>query len=115
MAKTTMFFNRLDPINQTRVWKHWSGYLVAPQYQYSLTSEYYAIRNSVSLLDTSPLFKYRIAGADATRLLQRVLARDISKCSVGQAQYTVWCNEAGFVLQDGVIMRTDSTMSSMCV
>ena len=79
MARTTPFHSRLEPLNETGVWKHWSGILVAPQYQYSLNSEYYAVRNSAGLFDTSPLFKYRIQGPDATQFLSGVLARDIRK------------------------------------
>ena len=103
--RKTPFHSRTECFNQTGIWKHWSGYLIAPQYQYSLNNEYYAIRNAVSLLDTSPLFKYRITGSDARRLLERVLARDIGACDVGRAQYTCWCDERGFVLQDGVCLH----------
>lgn len=105
MPRTTPFQSRLEPLNQTGIWKHWSGYLVAPQYQYSLNAEYYAIRNSVALLDTSPLFKYRFTGADARALLERAMARDIGDCPVGRAQYTCWCDARGYVLQDGVVMQ----------
>ncbi|MDH3272093.1 MAG: aminomethyltransferase family protein [Gemmatimonadota bacterium] len=105
MPKTTPFHSRVEPLNQTGIWKHWYGYLVAPQYQYSLNAEYYAIRNSVSLLDTSPLFKYRFAGDRGRALLERVLARDVGACRVGRAQYTCWCDERGFVIQDGVVMQ----------
>ena len=105
MPLTTPFHSRLDPLNETRIWKHWSGYLVAPRYQYSEIAEYYAIRNSVAVLDTSPLFKYRISGGDSEQFLQRAMVRDVGKCKIGQCQYTCWCNEAGFVIQDGVITR----------
>lgn len=105
MPKTTAFHARLEPLNETKIWKNWSGYLVAPRYQYSVISEYYAIRNSVGLLDTSPLFKYRITGKDAHRLLQYALARDIRECQLGQAQYSVWCDQNGFVVQDGVVIH----------
>lgn len=105
MPKTTPFHSRLVQLNRTKVWKNWSGYLVAPRYQYSETNEYYAIRNSASLLDTSPLFKYRFSGADATLLLRRAMVRNIDACSTGQAQYTAWCNERGYVVQDGVVLR----------
>ena len=105
MPKTTPFHPRLEPLNQTRIWKNWSGYLVAPNYQYSISTEYYAIRNAVSLLDTSPLFKYRFSGAESIQLLRRVLVRDVDRCKVGQAQYNVWCDEKGFVVQDGVLLR----------
>ena len=105
MPQKTMFHSCLETYNQTGIWKNWSGYLVAPRYQYSITTEYYSIRNSVSLLDTSPLFKYKISGSESKALLQHALARDIGKCKRDQAQYTVWCDEKGFVLQDGVIIH----------
>ncbi|MDE3007393.1 MAG: aminomethyltransferase family protein [Gemmatimonadota bacterium] len=105
MPLTTPFHPRVASANRVGLWKHWAGYLIPPQYQYSLTAEYYGIRNSVSLLDTTPLFKYRITGRDAARFLARVLARDIDGCPPGRAQYTCWCNEGGFVLQDGVILQ----------
>lgn len=105
MVKRTPFHERLEPLNQPEVWEHWAGYLAAPRYQYSDLAEYYATRNAAALFDTSPLFKYKFSGPDAARFLSRVLARDIRKCRVGQAQYTVWCNDAGYVMEDGVIMR----------
>jgi aminomethyltransferase len=105
MPETTPFHECLAPYNETGIWKHWSGYLVAPRYQYSTTAEYYAIRDSVSVLDTSPLFKYRITGKDCIRFFQMVMVRDIAQCEVGAAQYTCWCNPEGYVLQDGVVMR----------
>ena len=109
MPKITPFYESLAPLNQTGLWKNWSGYLVAPSYQYSIASEYYAIRNSVAAFDTSPLFKYLIRGSEAEALLASILVRDIRKCDVGQAQYTCWCNDAGFVLQDGVVLRTGAS------
>jgi aminomethyltransferase len=105
MPKTTPFHECLAPFNETGIWKHWSGYLVAPRYQYSTTAEYYAIRNSVAVLDTSPLFKYRISGSDSVRFLQSVMVRDAGQCQIGSAQYTCWCDAHGFVLQDGVLLR----------
>ena len=109
MPQTTPFHTCLLPYLETGIWKHWSGYLVADRYQYSTIAEYYAIRNSVGVLDTSPLFKYRITGSDAQRFLQRILAREIANCRVGAAQYTCWCDPDGFVLQDGVVLRLEET------
>ncbi len=106
MPKKTPFHTSFEAFNETGIWKHWSGYLVAPRYQYSVTAEYYSIRNSVSLLDTSPLFKYKFAGKEAEKYLCHLLSRDIRKCKIGQAQYTAWCDPKGFLLQDGVILRT---------
>ena len=105
MVKRTPFHERLEPLNQPEIWEHWAGYLVAPRYQYSDLAEYYSTRNAVSLFDTSPLFKYKFSGAGAEAYLAKVMARDIRKCRIGQAQYTIWCDEAGYVMEDGVIMR----------
>lgn len=105
MPKTTPFFPRTDALNQPRIWSDWAGFLAAPRYQFSELSEYYAIRNAAALFDTSPLFKYRFSGTGAQTLLEKALARDIRTCKVGQAQYTCWCNDAGFVIEDGVVFH----------
>ncbi len=105
VVKRSPFHDRLVPLNQPEIWEHWAGYLAAPRYQYSDLTEYYATRNAAALFDTSPLFKYQFSGGDVEAYLGRVMARDIRKCRVGQAHYTIWCNEAGYVMEDGVIMR----------
>ncbi|PWT91411.1 MAG: hypothetical protein C5B56_03880 [Proteobacteria bacterium] len=67
--------------------------------------EYNAIRNSAALIDISPLFKYRVTGPDATRLVNRVIARDINKVAVDQVIYCCWCDPQGKVIDDGTITR----------
>jgi len=105
MVLTTPFHERLAPLNQTHLWSHWSGYLSAVKYQMADKFEYFAVRNAAGLIDTSPLYKYRIAGRDAVKFLGGVLARDINACRDGQAQYTLWCDERGYVVEDGVVIR----------
>lgn len=105
MIRTTPFHERTSALNQTGLWQHWSGHLVATRYQASDKFEYFAVRNAAGILDTSPLYKYRIAGADAERYLSGMLARDIRSCAPGNAQYTCWLDERGYVLEDGVIQR----------
>jgi aminomethyltransferase len=105
MVKTTPFHPRVSASNQTQLWSHWSNFLVAEKYQMSEKFEYFAVRNAAGLFDTSPLYKYRIAGADAERFLSRVLARDIRRCRPGGAQYTMWCDDRGHVIEDGVVFR----------
>ncbi len=105
MVQTTPFHERLAPMNRTGLWAHWSGYLSAVKYDTSSKHEYFAIRNGVGVFDTSPLFKYWIRGRDSERFLAGVLTRDIRKCRPGHAQYSVWCDDRGFVLEDGVFFR----------
>ncbi|MEW5991747.1 MAG: aminomethyltransferase family protein [Chloroflexota bacterium] len=105
MIRTTPFHERTAALNETGIWEHWSNHLAAPRYQMSEKFEYFAIRNTAGLFDTSPLYKYRIHGPHAERYLAGVLARDIRTCPVGRAQYTVWCDDRGFVVEDGVVLH----------
>jgi aminomethyltransferase len=105
MIKTTPFHERLEQLNDTQRWGHWSGYLSALKYTMSAKHEYFAVRNSAGFFDTSPLYKYRIVGRDAERFLGGVMTRDIRACKPGRAQYTLWCDDGGYVLEDGVVFR----------
>jgi aminomethyltransferase len=81
--------------------------LTAAAYELHHEWEYHAIRGATALLDISPLYKYRITGPDAERLLNQVVTRDISKCAVNQVMYTPWCDQAGKVIDDGTLQRFD--------
>jgi aminomethyltransferase len=105
MIRTTPFHERTAALNETGLWSHWSGHLAAHRYQISDKFEYFAVRNSAGIFDSSPLYKYRIHGRDTERFLAGVLARDIRACPPGHAQYTIWCDDRGFVVEDGVILR----------
>jgi aminomethyltransferase len=108
MTLTTPFHERTAALDQTGLWEHWSDHLAARRYQLSDKAEYFAVRDSAGIFDTSPLFKYRIDGPDAERFLAGVLARDMRACEVGQAQYTCWLDDRGFVVEDGVLLHKAS-------
>jgi glycine cleavage system T protein (aminomethyltransferase) len=107
MIRTTPFHERTSALNETGLWSHWSGHLAANRYQMSDKFEYFAVRNSAGVFDSSPLYKYRIHGPDAGAFLAGVLARDIRACPPGHAQYTTWCDDRGFVIEDGVVFHTE--------
>jgi len=86
-------------------YRDWAGYYAVSAYETHHEHEYNAIRNACALIDISPLYKYRVAGPDATRLVNRVITRDASKMSVGQVCYTPWCDEDGKVIDDGTVTR----------
>ena len=109
MIKTTPFYQRLNELNTTGLWGHWSGYLSALRYDMSAKHEYFAVRNSAGYFDTSPLYKYWIRGKDAETFLAGVMTRDVRLCRPGKAQYTIWCDDRGFVLEDGVVFRHSDT------
>ena len=105
MIRTTPFHERLSTLNTQGLYTHWQGHLSALRYTHSPKHEYFAVRNAVGIFDTSPLYKYRVHGPDAERFLAGVLVRDIRTCRPGQAQYTLWCDDRGFVMEDGVVFR----------
>jgi aminomethyltransferase len=105
MLKQTPFHSRTSALMEGQAWRRWAGYAVASAYDLVHDREYWAIRNSAALIDVSPLYKYRIAGPDAVRLLDRVVTRDITKCKVHQVMYTPWCDAAGKIIDDGTISR----------
>jgi aminomethyltransferase len=109
MIRTTPFHPRLSELNTQGLYTHWQGHLSALRYTDAPKHEYFAVRNGVGVFDTSPLFKYRIEGPDAERFLAGVLVRDIRLCRPGSAQYTLWCDDRGFVMEDGVVFRHSDT------
>ena len=105
MVKRTPFHARLEELNVSGLWGHWAGHLSAPQYDLSAKYEYFGIRNAAAFFDASPLHKYWIRGRDAERFCSYAFARDVRTCRPGRAQYTIWCDDAGYVLEDGVLFR----------
>ena len=86
-------------------YREWSGYYTVSVYEVHHEHEYNAIRNSAALIDVTPLFKYLVTGQDATKFVNRVIARDINKVAVGQVIYCCWCDPQGKVIDDGTISR----------
>ena len=86
-------------------YREWSGYYAVSAYEAHHEHEYNAIRNAAALIDISPLFKYRLSGKDATRLVDRVVTRDMRKVPVGSVIYTPWCDERGKTIDDGTVAR----------
>jgi len=86
-------------------YREWSGFYAVSAYEAHHEHEYNAIRNASALIDVSPLFKYRLSGRDAVRLVDRVITRDAVKLAVGQVYYTPWCDEHGKVIDDGTVTR----------
>jgi aminomethyltransferase len=85
--------------------REWSGYYAVSSFEVHHEHEYNAIRNAAALIDVSPLYKYRVTGRDAARLVDRVITRDVSKMKVGQVFYTPWCDEDGKTIDDGTVSR----------
>ena len=107
------FHARVEQHSQLKSWSPWNGYQSARVYD-SLSAEYFAIRSSCSVMDLTPMEKYRITGPDALKFLSRLVTRDISKLKPYRVTYVVWCNDDGKVLDDGTIFHLQEGVYRLC-
>jgi aminomethyltransferase len=107
MPVGTAFHERTFPLCQSLNYREWSGYYTVSVYEVHHEHEYNAIRNAAALIDITPLYKYLITGKDATKLVNRIITRDINKVKMGQVIYCCWCDEQGKVIDDGTITRLE--------
>ncbi len=107
MPVGTAFHERTFPLCRSLNYREWSGYYTVSVYEVHHEHEYNAIRNAAALIDITPLYKYLVTGKDATKLVNRIITRDIGKVAVGQVIYCCWCDEQGKVIDDGTITRLE--------
>jgi aminomethyltransferase len=101
------FHARTAPLAESLSFRDWAGFYAVSAYETHHDHEYNAIRNACALIDISPLFKYRVRGPGATRLVNRIITRDASRLQVGLVWYTPWCDDDGTVIDDGTVTRLD--------
>ena len=103
----TAFHERTFALCHSLNYREWSGYYTVSVYEVHHEHEYNAIRNACAVIDITPLYKYLVTGKDATKLVNRVITRDVNKVAVGQVIYANWCDEDGKVIDDGTITRLE--------
>jgi aminomethyltransferase len=109
----TPFHERARRFSQVDSFIPWSGYTTVDVFT-TVEQEYFAIRNATTLYDLTPMVKYRIAGPEALKYLNRLVTRDLAKLKVGRVAYCVWCNDAGHILDDGTVFRLGETEYRLC-
>jgi aminomethyltransferase len=109
----TPFHERARAASQLDAFIPWSGYTTVDVFS-TVEQEYFAIRNSSSLYDITPMIKYRIGGPDAVRFLNRLTTRDVARLAPGRVQYTVWCDDDGRIIDDGTVFRLSAAEYRLC-
>ena len=71
----------------------------------AVTLECRTVRTSVGIFDASTLGKIEVVGPGAAEFLERLYINSFQKLAVGRCRYGVLLNEAGFIIDDGVIGR----------
>ena len=71
----------------------------------SIVKEHLAVRATVGLFDLSHMGEFEIHGPGASELVQKLSTNDVRRLTDGRVLYTLFCNEAGGVVDDLLIYR----------
>lgn len=85
----------------------WSGSWKRPTTYGDAREEILAVRERVSVMDVGTLGKFLIAGPDAQALVDRVFPCRVDTLREGRSRYLLALDEAGYVMDDGVLSRLD--------
>lgn len=81
-----------------------AGWNMPVQYTSNM-DEHTTVRESVGVFDISHMGQFFLRGAGAEEWLNGILANDVNKLAIGEAQYTFMLNEKGGVIDDLIIYR----------
>ena len=73
----------------------------------SLIEEHVTVRKNLGVFDVSHMGEFKISGPNAIDLLQYICSNDISKISIGKAQYNYFPSELGGIVDDLIVYRLD--------
>ncbi len=78
-----------------------------PVYYGGIIEEHNAVRTSAGMFDVCHMAEFRVFGAAAADALQGLLTNDIRRIAeIGDAQYTLLCDEDGHVIDDLIVYHT---------
>jgi len=77
-----------------------AGWEMPVSYETGVRAEHVAVRTAAGVFDVSHMGELEVSGPDAEPFLQRVLTNDVSRITLGGAQYALLCNDEGGVLDD---------------
>jgi aminomethyltransferase len=78
-----------------------------PVYYSGILEEHRAVREGVGIFDVCHMAEFRVFGAAGDEALQRLLTNDVRHISeVGDAQYTLLCDEQGHIIDDLIVYHT---------
>lgn len=84
--------------------------------QYSgILEEHAAVRERVGLFDISHMGELLAAGPNAEAVLNELFSNDLRKITVGQAQYTLLCDEHAGIIDDLIAYRVEPSVFLLIV
>jgi aminomethyltransferase len=83
-----------------------AGWEMPVQYE-GVIPEHRAVRQDSGVFDVSHMGELEVEGPQARALLQSLLANDLDKLEIGDAQYTLLTNEHGGIVDDLIVYRLE--------
>ncbi|CAN2200881.1 GcvT Glycine cleavage system T protein (aminomethyltransferase) [Candidatus Nanopelagicaceae bacterium] len=86
------------------------GWLMPIEYPGAgVLAEHAAVRERVGLFDVSHLGKAHVKGEGALEFLNSMFTNDLNRIENSKAQYTLFCNDQGGVIDDLIVYRNSDT------
>jgi sarcosine oxidase subunit alpha len=82
-----------------------AGPWMRPEHYGDPTEEVRAVRETVGLIDVSPLGKLKLTGPGVATMLERLYVNQWQDLGRGRVRYGIMCNDEGVILDDGVCAR----------
>ncbi|MDE0554022.1 MAG: glycine cleavage system aminomethyltransferase GcvT, partial [Candidatus Poribacteria bacterium] len=80
------------------------GWKMPLQYS-SIVKEHLSVRNTVGLFDLSHMGELEVYGQGANALVQKLSTNDVGRLTDGRVLYTLFCNQAGGIVDDLLVYR----------
>ncbi len=86
-----------------------AGYLMPINYKKGISSEYHSVRNDVGMFDVSHMGQILVEGEKSEDFLNYITVNNIKSIKDGFAQYNVFCNYEGGVIDDVIIYKNNQS------
>lgn len=80
----------------------YAGFNMPVQYE-GVNAEHETVRNAVGVFDVSHMGEFLIEGEHALEFIQKITSNDVSKLTIGKAQYNCIPNDTGGIVDDIII------------
>ena len=86
------------------------NHMLMPYGYGDVVEEYWSLVRDVTLWDVATERQVEVAGRDAPRFIDLIVARNLEKLSPGQCRYVVMTDETGAIINDPVIARLEANL-----
>jgi aminomethyltransferase len=100
--KQTIFYEKHKALGARIV--PFAGFEMPVEYT-GVNDEHNVVREKVGLFDVSHMGEFWVKGPNATELLQRVTSNDVTKLTIGKAQYSCFPNGKGGIVDDLLVYK----------